>query len=116
MGTKSLFWGDIPGMDGLLGDCPNLSGVLDNPRDMLDAFILRDDPRNPTDISCYVSRMRGLVLVFYQRDSEDTIRFMQVIPDSEHNRKYVIYELSKWGAPAGMSPDYACPRNLGETE
>ena len=104
--TKSLYWNDIPGLTKLIEDCPSLSEELINDKDMLDEFISKDDPHNPTSISAYVSRFRGILLVYYQDDDTDTIRFINVLPNTDENKKYVIYKLSRLGAPKGMTPEY----------
>lgn len=103
--TKSFYWNDIPGFQELIEDCPVIAEDLVDDRDMLDEFIERNDSHNPTNIAAYISRFKGILLVYYQ-DESDTIRFINVLPNSDHNKKYVIYKLSNLGIPAGMSPEY----------
>lgn len=95
--------------------CPHVGKMIGDEKDILEEFILRDseDERNPTDISAYISKFKGIVLVFYKDRDSDEIRFMNIIPDNEHNRKYVIYELSEYGAPPSMTPDYQNGRKRG---
>ena len=103
--TKSLYWSDIPGFNELIESCPAIVEDIVDDKDILDGFIGRDDKNNPTNVSAYVSRFRGIVLVYYQDDS-DTIRFINILPNNENNKKYVIYKLSKLGVPAGLTPKY----------
>ena len=103
--TKSLYWSDIPGFNELLESCRNIAEDLVDDKDILDEFIGRNEKNNPTNIAAYVSRFRGIVLVYYQDDS-DTIRFINILPNSEINKKYVIYKLSSLGVPASLTPKY----------
>ena len=103
--TKSLYWNDIPGFSELMESCPSMVEDMVDDKDILDEFISREDKNNPTSIAAYVSRFRGIVLVYYQVDS-DTIRFINILPNNDHNKKYVIYKLSSLGVPAGMVPKY----------
>ena len=102
--TKSLYWTDIPGFSELIDSCSSIVEDLVNDRDILDEFISRDD-NNPTNIAAYISHFKGIVLVYYQDDS-DVIRFINILPTNDHNKKYVIYKLSNLGVPAGMVPKY----------
>ena len=104
--VKSLYWSDIPGFNELLESCSTIAEDMVDDKDILDEFISRDDENNPTNISAYVSRFRGIVLVYYQDDNNDTIRFINILPNSDHNKKYVIYKLSNLGVPKGMTPNY----------
>ena len=103
--VKSLYWSDIPGFNELVESCRHVAEDMVDDKDILDEFISRDDKNNPTNISAYVSHFRGIVLVYYQDDT-DTIRFINILPSNDHNKKYVIYKLSSLGVPAGMAPKY----------
>ena len=103
--VKSLYWSDIPGFTELSESCQSVAEDMVDDKDILDEFISREDKNNPTSIAAYVSRFRGIVLVYYQGDS-DTIRFINILPNNDHNKKYVIYKLSSLGVPAGMVPKY----------
>lgn len=103
--VKSLYWNDIPGFNELVESCTDITEDIFDDKDILDEFISKDDKNNPTNISAYISRLKGIVLVYYQEDT-DTIRFINILPNNEHNKKYVIYKLSKLGVPAGLTPKY----------
>ena len=103
--TKSLYWSDIPGFSELIESCSAIAEDMVDDKDILDEFIGRDEKNNPTNIAAYISRFKGIVLVYYQDDS-DTIRFINILPNSEINKKYVIYKLSSLGVPASLTPKY----------
>ena len=103
--VKSLYWSDIPGFTELVETCHSVAEDMVDDRDILDEFISRNDKNNPTNIAAYVSHFKGIVLVYYQNNS-NTIRLINILPANDHNKKYVIYKLSSLGVPAGMSPKY----------
>lgn len=97
---RSLHWSDIPGFT----DLPDLARAdLEDPKDLIEPFIGLGGS-NPHPVAAYVSRFKGILVVYY--DGDGSIRFIQVLPDSEDNRRYVIYKLSELGPPPGMSPDF----------
>ena len=103
---RTVFIGSISGYAELVESNPQIGRMFGDEKDILEEFILRNgkDKWNPTDISAYISRFKGIVLVFYRDEDSDEIRFMSVLPDNEHNRKYVIYELSPVWCPIRNGP------------
>lgn len=98
--TRSLRWSEVPGFTDL--DDEIHFGFGDDWT--LEPFILMGDTGNSMNISTYVSRELGLVMVYYDGGSE--IRFIRNIPDTENNRRYLIQKLSDNGSVDGMDIEF----------